>query len=43
MQVTYLCAEPGKADTGFKSLIEQRRATVEAAKMQNIQTQELGK
>ena len=43
MQETYLCAELGKADTGFKSLIEQRRATVEAAKMQNIQTQELGK
>ena len=43
MQETYLCAELGKADTGFKSLIEQRRATVEAAKTQNIQTQDLGK
>ena len=43
MQETYLCAELGKADTGFKSLIEQRRAEAEAAKIQNIQTQELGK
>ena len=43
MQETYLCAELGKADTGFKSLIEQRRAGAEAAKIQNIQTQELGK
>ena len=43
MQETYLCAELGKADTGFKSLIEQRRAAVETAKTPNIQTQELGK
>ena len=43
MQETYLCAEPGKADAGFKSPIEQRRAAVEAAKIQNIQIQELGK
>ncbi|MEO6624514.1 MAG: hypothetical protein ABIN37_06755 [Burkholderiaceae bacterium] len=43
MQETYLCTELGKADTGFKTLIEQRRAAVEAAQMQNIQTQELGK
>ena len=43
MQETYLCVELGKADTGFKSLIEQRHATGETAKIQNIQAQELGK
>ena len=43
VQETYLCAELGKADTGFKSLVEQRRVAVEATQMQNNQSAELGK
>lgn len=43
MQETYLCAELGKADTGFKTLVEQRRVAVEATQMQNNQSAELGK
>ena len=43
VQETYLCAELGKADTGFKTLIEQRRVAVEATQVQNNQNAELGK
>ena len=43
-QETYLCAELGKADTSFKSLMDQRRAVIEAGQTQNSQNSpELGR
>ena len=41
IQETYLCVELGKADTTFKTLMDQRRA--EAAQTQVFQTQDNGK
>ena len=43
VQETYLCAELGKADTGFKTLIEQRRLAIEATQVQTNPPQDIGK
>ena len=43
VQETYLCAELGKADTGFKTLIEQRRVALEATQVQTNERPELDK
>ncbi len=42
-QNSYLCAELSKAETGFKTLVEQRREAIEAAKRPNFQDAAPGK